>query len=191
MSRQLRIQRRCLPPPLTYCPLSTRRSSYPSWVILKGSSTPVVFKTSDLSNDAVQALLHSDQVFPVPPMVNDIAEALPWMLVVDNFPLQFSYQEVLFQLLHVCDWNSPLHISPYDAHFKISLVVAERILWKVFHPVIISEAMDLIRLHLIERWGARITFAGFQNILTEICGIIFNNYCVDILPTTVCLFSQI
>ena len=169
MPRQQWIQRRCLPPPLTYCPLSTRRSSYPSWVMLKGLSTPIVIKTSDLhSNEPVQVLLSSDQVFPVPSIVNDIAEVLSWMLDVNNFPLQFAYLAVLFHLLHVCDWQSPLHTSPYDAHFKISLVVAERILWKAFHPVIISEVMDLICLHLIENWGARITFAGFQNILMDI-----------------------
>ena len=154
-------------------------------------SVPVVIKTSDLrSNDALQVLLSSDQVLPVPSIANDIAEALPWMLEVDNFPLSFAYKAVLCHLYRVCDWQSEHHISPYDAHFKISLIVADRILWKAFRPVIFSEAMDLIQLYLMERWGERIMFAGFKNILSDVCGVIFHNYCVDLLPASISLFYQ-
>jgi len=93
---------------------------------------PVVIKTSDLHDTAaVQALLSSEQVLPVPSMVNDIAEALPWMLEAENFPLPFAYKAVLLQL-----------------------------------------------------------YKGFKQILTDICTCIFNNYCVDLLPASITLFSQ-
>jgi hypothetical protein len=57
----------------------------PAWVMLKTSSTPITIKTSDLCGYlALQGFLSSKQVLPVPPMVNDIAEALPWLL--EAFP---------------------------------------------------------------------------------------------------------
>jgi hypothetical protein len=160
--------------------------------MLKCSSVPVVIKTSDLHDTAaVQALLSSEQVLPVPSMVNDIAEALPWMLEAENFPLPFAYKAVLLQLYNLCDWRSELHISPYDAHLSIALVVADRILSKAYRPEIHREAMDLIYLYLTEHWGNRILFAGFKQILTDICTCIFNNYCVDLLPASITLFSQL
>jgi hypothetical protein len=78
-------------PPFIYCPLSTRHSSYPAWVMFKSSPTPILIKTSNLgNNNAVQGLLGSDQILPVPPIVNDMAEALPWLLEVNA--LQCFYQ---------------------------------------------------------------------------------------------------
>jgi len=147
--------------------------------MLKSSPTPILIKTLDLrSNNAVQGLLGSDQILPVPPIVNDIAEAMSWLLEVDF--LQCLYGPVAKNLFLVCDWLSPDHINPYDAHLHISLVVANIILYRSFRQEIIGDAMDLIKLHVSERWGERITFAGFRNIIVEIVYIIYNNYCVYI-----------
>jgi len=147
--------------------------------MLKSFPTPILIKTSDLgNNNAVQGLLGSDQILPVPPIVNDIAEAMSWLLEVDF--LQCVYRPVAKNLFLVCDWLSPGHISPYDAHFRISLVVTNSILNQSFRPEIIADAMDLVELYLSECWGDRITFAGLRNILIEIVGIIYNNYCMYI-----------
>jgi hypothetical protein len=59
--------------------------------MFKSSPTPILIKTSNLgNNNAVQGLLGSDQILPVPPIVNDMAEALPWLLEVNA--LQCFYQ---------------------------------------------------------------------------------------------------
>ncbi len=149
--QQQRRRRQYRRPPLLYCPLSTRHLSYPTWVVLKTSSMPVVIKTSDLRNNgAVQALIGSDRVFPVPSVVEDIAEALPWMWETDRYPLSLAYRSVLVNLLLVCDWQSPLHIDPYSAHFRITMVVVNNILCNAFHHHIIDEAKGLVRLHLTD-----------------------------------------
>jgi hypothetical protein len=95
--------------------------------MLKSSPTPILIKTLELRhNNAVQGLLGSDRILPVPPIVNDIAEAMSWLLEVDF--LQCVYRPVAKNLFLVCDWLSPDHINPYDAHLHISLVVANSIL---------------------------------------------------------------
>jgi hypothetical protein len=73
-------------------------------------------------------------------------------LAGETFPLSFAYRLVAVDLLLACDWQSPAHIYPYDAHFKILLVAANQILWKSSHPDVI-DAMALVRRHLIECWG--------------------------------------
>jgi hypothetical protein len=95
---------------------------------------------------------------------------MSWLLEV-NF-LQCVYRPVAKNLFLVCDWLSPDHINPYDAHLHILLVVANSILYRSFHQEIIGVAMDLIKLHVLEHWGDRITLAGFQNIIIEIVYII-------------------
>lgn len=148
MPRRQQIRRRRQSPPLIYCPLSTRSSSYPAWVMLETSSTPIMIKTSDLcSSLALQGFLSSNQVLPVPPMVNDIAEALPWLL--EAFPI--LYRAVAINLFMVCNWQSLHHISPYDAHFRLSMVAINKLLMKSFHGEIFHDASALIQLHLRER----------------------------------------
>jgi hypothetical protein len=153
-------------------------------------SLPYAIKLSDLQNNAVvQALLGSERVLPVPRIVDDIAESLRWLLEDEVFPLSPFYRLVVTQLLLVCDWQSPFHVHPYDAHYKIILIVAMNFLRKYFARSIFREAVNLVTLHLRESWGARITFGGFKNVLMEVLEMIFNNYRDDILSTVTCFFQ--
>jgi hypothetical protein len=150
---------------------------------------PYALKLSDLhSNATVQALLGSDRVLPVPSIVDDIVDSLSWLLEAEVFPLSPFYRLVVTQLLLVCDWQSPVHIHPYDAHYKIILCVARNFLRRYFARCIFHEAVELVTSHLREFWGARITFGGFKNVLSEVVEMIFNNYRVDILSSVTCLF---
>jgi hypothetical protein len=176
--------------PLIFGPLSTRRSSYPTWVMMYSHSLPYAIKLSDVQNNAVvQASLGSDRVLPVPRIVDDIAESLRWLLEDEVFPLSPFYKVVVTQLLLVCDWRSPFHVHPYDAHYKIISIVVKRFLQKYFDRSIFHEAINSVTLHLRESWGARITFGGFKNVLMEVLEMIFNNYCDDILSTVTCVFQ--
>jgi hypothetical protein len=190
MPRQPRRRQQNHQYPLIFRPLSTRRSSYPTWVMMYSHSLPYAIKLSDLQNNAiVQALLGSERVLPVPRIVDDIAESLRWLLEDEVFPLSPFYKVVVTQLLLVCDWQSPFHVHPYDAHYKIIWIVAKHFLRKYFACSIFREAINLVTLHLRESWGARITFGGFKNVLMEVLEMIFNNYRDDILSTVTCFFQ--
>jgi len=175
--------------PLIFGQLSTRRSSYTTWVMMYSHSLPYAIKLSDLQNDAVvQALLGLDRVLPVPRIVDDIAESLRWLLEDETFPLSPFYKVVVTQLLLVCDWQSIFHVDPYDAHYTIISIVAQRFLEKYFDRSIYREAINLVTLHLRESWGARITFGGFKNVLMEVLEMIYNNYRDNIRSIVTCFF---
>jgi len=142
--------------PLIFGPLSTWRSSYPTWVMMYSHSLPYAIKLSNLQNNAVvQALLGSEHILPVPRIVDDSAESLRWLLEDEVFPLSPFYKVVVTQLLLVCDWQSPFHVHPYDAHYKIILIVVKNFLRKYFARSIFREAVDLVTLHLRESWGGQ------------------------------------
>jgi hypothetical protein len=190
MPRQPRRRQQNHQYPLIFGPLSTRHSSYPTWVMMYSHSLPYAIKLSNLQNNAVvQALLGSERVLPVPHIVDDIAESLRWLLEDEVFPLSSFYKVMVTQLLLVCDWKSPFHVHPYDAHYKIISIVAKRFLQKYFDHSIFHEVIYLVTLHLRESWGARITFGGFKNVLMEVLEMIFNNYHDDILSTVTCFFQ--
>ena len=73
--------------PLLFSSLSTRQSSYPTWLVILSTPTPHVIKRSDLGNEVADLLLLSYRAFPVPPMVNDIASALSWLVDTAPTPL--------------------------------------------------------------------------------------------------------
>ena len=151
MSRQPRRRQPDPHYPLFFGPLSTQRSSYPTWVMMYSHSLPYAIKLSDLQNNAVvQALLGSERVLPVPRIVDDIAESLRWLLEDEVFPLSPFYRLVVTQLLLVCDWQSPFHVHPYDAHYKIIWVVTKHFLQKYFDRSIFREGINLVTLHLRE-----------------------------------------
>ena len=59
--------------PLLYSSLTTRHSSYPTWVLVVSSPFPHVIRRNELGNEVAQLLLSSNRGFKVPPYVNDIA----------------------------------------------------------------------------------------------------------------------
>jgi glucose-6-phosphate 1-dehydrogenase len=94
------------------------------------------------------------------------------LLEDETFPLSTFYKVVVTQLLLVCEWQSIFHVDPYDAHYTIISIVAQRFLQKYFDRSIYREAINLVTLHLWESWGARITFGGFKNVLMEVLEMI-------------------
>jgi hypothetical protein len=114
MPRQPRRRQQNHQYPLIFGPLSTWRSSYPTWVMMYSHSLPYAIKLSNLQNNAVvQALLGSEHILPVPRIVDDSAESLRWLLEDEVFPLSPFYKVVVTQLLLVCDWQSPFHVHPH------------------------------------------------------------------------------
>jgi hypothetical protein len=169
-------QRRRQSPPLIYRPLSTRHSSYPAWVMIKTSPTPSAIKASVLGNDIAQALLSCGRALQVPPMANDIAAVLPWLLERAPSPLKLAYHSVAVNLYLVCDFHSIHHVPPNRAHLRISLVVTNVILYGCFHQQIYDVAKAFVTNYLSNRWGDRLTFAGMKFILLELYSLIFRRY---------------
>ena len=157
--------------PPFYSSLSTRRSTYPTWVLLTSSSIPTLIKRSDVGNDICQVLLSSHCALPVPPLVDDIAETLSWLLTEAPFPFATAYASIARCLLCVCQHQ----IHPVEAHFKITMIAMSNILL-VFPPVLYDHAMEELRRYLQNRWGERISFAGFRNILFDSYDFINNNF---------------
>jgi hypothetical protein len=75
------------PAPLLYCSLSTRGCSYPIYILLRCSRMPNLIKRQFLVNQICSALITSGRAVAVPPLVDDIADALIWLLDDAPFPL--------------------------------------------------------------------------------------------------------
>ncbi len=161
--------------PLLYSSLSTRHSTYPRWVLLTSSPIPILMKRSDLGNEICQGLLSSNRALPVPPLVNDIVELLSWLLTEAPFPLATSYASIAISLRCVCDVSGSHHIHPFEAHFKITMIAMSSIL-STFSPMLYNAVMAELRPYLQNRWGRRIAFVGFKNLLLDSYDFIHNNF---------------
>jgi hypothetical protein len=142
--------------PLLYSSLTTWCSTYLTWVLVVSSHFPHVIRRTDLGNEVAQLLLSSNCAFKVPPYVNDIAAAMPWLLESASIPLSYYYKSVAINLHLVCDSHGDKHIRPIDAHLKI-LQVCYTVLLHCFYPNTIWEhAEAAIMAYLPERWGGKI-----------------------------------
>jgi hypothetical protein len=170
--------------PLLYSSLSTHRSTYPVWVLLLTSPIPTVLKRSDLRNELCQALLSSNHAVAVPPLVNDIADSLGWLLWEAPFPLAVLYATIAINLHYVCECNNNGHIHPFEAHFELTMVTMGNIML-AFLPSQYDNAVNMLRFYLGECWGHRISFAGFKDLLCNSYAFIISvsfNYAFILLP---------
>ncbi len=169
-------QQRC---PLSYSSLSTRRFSYPTWILLKSSAVgvmPVLICRADIGNELTQVLLASHHVVPVPPLVNDIAEALQWLLSEAPIPLGYCYRDVLINLGFVCDVSLPHHIHPKDAHLQIAHVAMNNLLHNFSPPTIYEDAINLLVNFYQQRWNNRLQFVGFRQIVEQSYNLVSRSF---------------
>jgi hypothetical protein len=164
--------------------MSTRRSTYPTWVILRSSPIPTVIKRSDVGNNLCQDLLASSHALAVPPLVNDIAESLPWLLWEAPFPLTTCYTLIAINLLNVCEFNNNGHIPPREAHFQLTMFAMGNIM-HAFSSAHHGNAMIMLRYYIGERWGQRISFVNFRCLLLESYSFLKNvSICFVLFYTT-------
>jgi hypothetical protein len=102
--------------PLLYSSLTTRRSSYPTWVLVVSSPFPHVIEKL---NKVAHLLLSSNHAFDASPYVDDIAAAMPWLLESAPIPLSYCYKSIAINLCFVCDIHGDNHIPLSEAHLKI------------------------------------------------------------------------
>lgn len=152
---------------LLYSSLTTRRSSYPTWILIKAKPFPAVIKRLYLGNQLTQVLLASDRAVAIPPVVDDIADSLTWLLRDAPSPLKSCYVCVLANLRWVCcDRNDKRHIPPHEAHARIAVIAMSRVVRETI-PSMYFEALNYVRNFMVHTWGDRISFAGFQAILMD------------------------
>ena len=128
---------------------------------------PNLIKRHFLGNQICSALLTPGRAVAVPPLVDDIADALIWLLDDAPIPLRCTYKVVANNLLRVCIINDD-HIHPFEAHFRLTMVASTILIHKYFSheddAMIEQSVKDYVRLH----WGHRISLVPFKSILLDI-----------------------
>jgi hypothetical protein len=79
----MRKEQQAMNPPPLYSAMTTRRSSFPTWLLIVGRPSthmPHLIKRADLGNEVLHILISSNCALQVPPIVNDIAESLEWLI---------------------------------------------------------------------------------------------------------------
>jgi len=158
--------------PLLYQPLSTRRRSYPKYVMLINSMRPFPFKRHNLGDDVCSSLIASGRVVPLPPLVNDIADTLYWLQDIEcPMYLQCIYNVIPRNLLRVCILGEE-HIPPLDAHRRLALIATYVLIRTNVYPAHVNPAHDptfltTISSYLEFRWGRKIRFVHFKDVITE------------------------
>jgi len=150
-------------PPLLYRSLSTRRASYPTYIMIKNGDRPVAINRHFLGNENCMALLLSGHAVAVPPMVNDIADALYWLQDILSPPLlRCTHNVIAKNLLRVCIVDED-HIHPFDAHFKLAMIAVHVLFNTHWNEVEIST----IRIYVELRWGREISIVKFKDVLLQ------------------------
>ncbi len=126
---------------------------------------PIFLKRNDLGNEICEVLLSSSQVLAVPPILDDIATSLTWLLLEAPYPLSTSYADVAINLQYACDCQDDF-IHPLEAHFKIAVFALSNLM-RAFSPEKEVIAMAILRPYLSNRWGRRISLVGFQTVLCD------------------------
>ena len=159
------------PLPLLYSALTTRRWTYPKYIILRSHPLPVLIKRHDLGADNVFRLVVSSlQAIIVPPILNNIAEFLERLLAEEEappfFPFQRCYGAIIRVLCSASLPNNQVHLL--DAHERIALSGLCALTRKMpgteawYHRALIA-----VKSHIHNRWGTRIRFAAFHDIIYD------------------------
>jgi hypothetical protein len=157
--------------PLLYRPLCTRHSSYPKYIILINGGSPIPVRHGVLGHEISSALVNSGRAHEVPPVVDDIAETLCWLLEARSpIPLQCIFNMISSHLLRVCDIRTH-HIHPFKAHFKLAAIAGCIIGRAHFNLDTFPDAVvyDTVTHYLGVRWGRRqIIIVHFKVVIMDL-----------------------
>jgi len=120
-----------------------------------------------VGNAVFQLLISSNHAFQVPPIMNDIAAVLPWLLESAPIQLSYCYQTVALNLHFVYGSHGEYHIHPIDAHLSITRVCFNNLLHNFYPITVWWNVEDAVLEYLPIRRGRKIHFAGFQHILLD------------------------
>jgi hypothetical protein len=137
----------------------------------------------DIGNAICEALLSLNRAVQVPPTVNDIAEALTWILWEAPHPLVCGYPAIAKALYRVCVINNN-HIHPNEAHFILTMIAGANVLSANLRDQDgFDIAMGFLERYLNDSYGQRIRYIGFKQLvldsytfLSEVSNIYLNIY---------------
>jgi hypothetical protein len=155
--------------PLLYTSLSTRRCSYPNYIMLLNATTPIPIKRQILGNDVCLSLVTSGRAVPLPPLVDDIADTLSWLQEINSpMHLRCIYNAVSFNLLRVCILDEA-HIHPLDAHYELALIATDILIQTHFPAEFDGNIIAWVSSHLDFCWGHhRLHLVPFSTIIRDI-----------------------
>ena len=163
MSRQRRRHGENANIPLIYRSLSTRRASYPKYIMLMNGDTPIPIKRRHLGNENCNALVLSGHAVTLPPIVDDIADALYWLQGIFSPPLlRCTHNLISKNLLRVCIVDEE-HIHPLEAHFILATIAVHVLFNTHWNELPVSAIRDYVDL----RWGREISSAKFKSVLLQ------------------------
>ncbi len=151
---------------LLYRPLSTRRCSYPKFIMLRNGATPIPIKRQHLGNDNCAALVASGHAVSVPPIINNIADFLYRLQELDSsIHLRCIYNIVAKNLMRVCIEDED-HIHPFQAHLRLAITSGSILINNHFRQTII-QSLPSVRGYLESQWGERISLIPFKDIIID------------------------
>jgi hypothetical protein len=153
--------------PLLYRTLSTRHCSYPKYIMLINSMTPIPIKGQNLGDDVCSSLIASGRAAPLPPLVDDITDTLYWLQEIESpMHLQCIYNVVARNLLRVCIMDEE-HIHPLDAHRQLTLRATHVLVHNHINPAHYGNILPIVSSFLEFCWGQQIHLFNFKSIITE------------------------
>ena len=155
------------PPPLIYTSLTTRRRSYPRWIIIKGSPLPIPVQRATIGNDVCLALLSERRAVEVPAFLNNVVDSLGWLQTEAPFPLATCYG-VLVRQLYLCTQPNYNILDPQHSHMNIIISSMHLLLSVTGHDLqLFNLVLDSVKREIQNRWGNQLPFVQFSDVLLE------------------------
>jgi hypothetical protein len=151
--------------PLLYQPLTTRKSIYPAWVIIKSSPLPTVVHRADIGNDICALLLSSQHALSIPSLLDNVAESLSWILETAPLPIAAACHNIVRILYLTSIPGSNVYL--FDAHVKIVLAVVVDFLICAWDEAL-EKALIASHAYLQQHWEGRFTSVPFKSELLDI-----------------------
>jgi hypothetical protein len=135
--------------PLLYQLITTKRSRYPTWLIIDSFPLPVVIRCIDLGNDICSSLLSTQCALVIPSLLNSVAESLSWLLETALIPFAAWYQNVLKVVCLACFPDSNIYL--FDTHLEIVLAAVADFVISGWNTRLARVLLDS-QMHLLQCW---------------------------------------
>ncbi len=140
--------------PLILTSLSTRRRSYPKWILISSFPLPTPVLCSSIGDDVCDSLLSCHCAIVVPPSMNHVADSLIWILNGAPFPFASCYHTVVKELYQWCQAGFGVNPSASHAQKKIKLLAMCSLIdsTKCDEPTLVM-ALDSVKREIENRWA--------------------------------------